>query len=224
MLKLIKLDKTYLPQLNEMADEWTSANRKLTERMQMSERPDLNEKLDGETFRTFYYLKAELVDFCRENDLPVSGGKVELTDRIACFLDTGKVSEASAKRKAARDVGSITENTLIESNIVCSEKHRAFFREKIGKSFSFNVLFQRWLKSNAGKTYGDAINAYYQILEEKKKGKTTIDKQFEYNTYIRDFFEDNQGRSLNEAITCWKYKKSLQGHNRYEKSDLVALD
>ena len=46
----------------------------------------------------------------------------------------------------------------------------------------------------------------------------------EYNTYIRDFFEDNQGRSLDEAITCWKYKKSLQGHNRYEKSDLVALD
>lgn len=85
-------------------------------------------------------------------------------------------------------------------------------------------MFQKWLKSNAGKTYGDAINAYYQILEEKKKGKTTIDKQFEYNTYIRDFFEDNQGRDLEEAIICWKYKKSLQGHNRYEKSDLVALD
>lgn len=190
----------------------------------MSERPDLTKKLDGETFRTFYYLKEELVDFCRENNLPVSGGKVELTDRIACFLDTGKVLETSTKRKAARDVGVIKENTLIESNIVCSEKHRAFFKEKIGKSFSFNVLFQKWLKNNAGKTYGDAINAYYQILEEKKKGKTTIDKQFEYNTYIRDFFEHNQGRSLDEAIICWKYKKSLQGHNRYEKSDLVALD
>ena len=63
-----------------------------------------------------------------------------------------------------------------------------FFTEKRGKGFSFNVLFQKWLKNNTGKTYGDAINAYYQILEEKKKGKTTIDKQFEYNTYIRDFF------------------------------------
>lgn len=194
------------------------------ERMKMSERPDLNKELDGKTFRSFYYLKEELVGFCRENNLPVSGGKIELTDRIACFLDTGKVLETSAKRKATIDVGLITENTLIESNIVCSEKHRAFFKEKIGKSFSFNVLFQKWLKSNAGKTYGDAINAYYQILEKKKKGKTTIGKQFEYNTYIRDFFEDNQGRSLDEAITCWKYKKSLQGHNRYEKSDLVALD
>ena len=199
-------------------------NWDLTERMQMSERLDLNEKLDGETFRSYYYLKKELVDFCRENNLPVSGGKVELTDRIAYFLDTGKVLETSVKRKATIDVGLITGNTRIESNIVCSEKHRAFFKEKIGKSFSFNVLFQKWLKSNAGKTYGDAIHAYYQILEEKKKGKTTIDKQFEYNTYIRDFFEDNQGRSLEETIICWKYKKSLQGHNRYEKSDLVVLD
>ena len=189
----------------------------------MSERPELNRELDGKTFRSYYYLKEELVDFCREYNLPVSGGKIELTDRIACFLDTGKVLETSAKRKTTINVGLITENTIIEPNIVCSEKHRTFFIEKIGKSFSFNVLFLKWLKGNAGKTYGDAINAYYQILEEKKKGKTTIDKQFEYNTYIRDFFEDNQGRSLEEAITCWKYKKSLQGHNRYEQSDLIAL-
>ena len=66
----------------------------------MSERPDLNKELDGKTFRSFYYLKEELVEFCRDNNLPVSGGKIELTDRIACFLDTGKVLEISAKRKA----------------------------------------------------------------------------------------------------------------------------
>ena len=113
---------------------------------------------------------------------------------------------------------------MIEPNIVCSEKHRAFFKEKIGKTFSFNVAFQKWLKSNAGKTYADAIQAYYAILEEKKKSKTVIDKQFEYNTYIRDFFADNNGMSLENAIKCWKYKKSLKGHNRYEKSDLIALE
>ena len=115
-------------------------------------------------------------------------------------------------------------DTVIESNFVCSEKHRAFYKEHIGKSFSFNVLFQKWLKNNAGKTYRESIDAYYQILEDKKKNKTTIDRQFEYNTYIRAFFEDNHGKSLEEAIICWKYKKSLQGHNRYEKSDLIALD
>lgn len=69
----------------------------------MSERPDMNNELDGETFRSFYYLKEELVDFCRKNNLPVSGGKIELTDRIACFLDTGKVFENSVKRKTTID-------------------------------------------------------------------------------------------------------------------------
>ena len=176
-----------------------------------------------ENFSKFLLFKGRIGKFCRENNLPVSGGKIELTDRIACFLDTGRVLETSAKRKTMINIGTITENTKIEPNIVCSEKHRAFFIDKIGKGFSFNVLFQKWLKNNEGKTYEDAVKAYYQILEEKKKGKTTIDRQFEYNTYIRDFFEDNQGKSLEEAIMCWKYKKSLKGHNRYEQSDLVAL-
>ena len=189
----------------------------------MTERPILNANLDSETFRSYYYLKEELVEFCRNNGIPTSGGKVELTERIAYFLDTGNIKEVSKAKKVTNEVVTLTEDTIIENNIVCSEKHRAFFKEKIGKSFSFNVQFQKWLKANAGKTYGDAIAAYYEILEEKKKGKTKIDKQFEYNTYIRDFFEDNQGRSLDDAIKCWKYKKSMQGHNKYEESDLVAL-
>lgn len=33
-----------------------------------------------------------------------------------------------------------------------------------------------------------------------------------------------KGKSLDDAIRCWKYKKQSQGHNRYEKSDLIALD
>ena len=54
----------------------------------MTERPDLSTKLDAATFRSYYYLKEELVSFCRENGLPASGGKEEITERIACYLDT----------------------------------------------------------------------------------------------------------------------------------------
>lgn len=190
----------------------------------MAERPVLNKDLDSKTFREFYYLKEELVVFCRQNDLPASGGKMEIADRIAYFLDTGKILTPLTVKKKVRVIADINEDTRIESNFVCSEKHREFFKEQIGSTFSFNVPFQKWLKANAGKTYKEAIMAYYEILEHKKKGKTSIDKQFEYNTYIRDFFGDNQGKSLEEAIICWKYKKKLPGHNGYEKSDLVALD
>jgi len=190
----------------------------------MTNRPSIDSKLSGKAFRNFYYLKEELVDFCRSNGLSTSGGKIELTDRIAYHLDTGKILPASNTRKVKSvATGIISEQSKIETDFVCSEKHRAFFKQKVGKSFSFNVAFQKWLKENSGKTYAQAISAYYQILEEKKKGKTTIDKQFEYNTYIRDFFEDNKGYLLEDAIKCWKYKKGLQGHNRYEKLDLTVL-
>lgn len=202
----------------------------------MNQRPDLSTKLSGEIFRSYYYLKEELVEFCRENGLPTSGGKIEITDRIAHFLDTGEILSKPVKRRNTATVGEtdgisvgrpagevITDDMKIEGNFVCSEKHRAYFKEKIGKGFSFNVIFQKWLKSNTGKTYAEAVAAYAQIMEEKKKGKTTIDRQFEYNTYIRDFFADNEGRSLQDAIQCWNYKKSLQGHNRYERTDLKAI-
>lgn len=190
----------------------------------MIERPALDKQLDSKTFRNFYYLKEELVDFCRKNGLPVSGGKLEISDRIAYFLDTGKVMPAKVVRKSTTKILDITEDRKIEADFVCTERHRAFFREHIGNAFSFNVAFQKWLKGNAGKTYKEAITAYYQILEDKKNRKTVIDKQFEYNTYIRDFFADNPGRTLDDAIKCWKYKKQLPGHNHYEQTDLAALD
>lgn len=193
-------------------------------KMLMTERPALDEHLDSKIFRDFYYLKEELIIFCRKNGLPTSGSKLEITDRVAYFLETGRKLSARAAKRKVTTISSITEDTEIEVNFVCSERHRAFFKKHIGNSFSFNVAFQKWLKGNPGKTYKEAISAYYKILGDKKKGKSQIDKQFEYNTYIRDFFANNQGKSLEQAIQCWKYKKRLQGHNHYERSDLVALE
>ena len=189
----------------------------------MSGRPNLDNSLDSKTFKEYYYLKEELVNFCRKNNLQTTGGKIELTERIANFLETGERTYKSHNIRKNVIIDEITIHTIIEENFVCSEKHRAFYKEKIGNNFSFNVAFQKWLKSNSGKTYQDSINAYYQILEDKKKNKTIIDKQFEYNTYIRDFFYDNKDKNLEQAITCWKYKKSLKGHNKYERDDLKIL-
>ena len=89
----------------------------------MNERPDLNTNLDSRTFREYYYLKEELVDFCRKHNLQSTGGKLELTDRIAEFLDTGKRNYATHTKRKSPSVGEITLDTVMESNFVCSEKH-----------------------------------------------------------------------------------------------------
>ena len=189
----------------------------------VNERPKLDRQLDSAVFREYYYLKEELVRFCRENGLPTSGGKQELTERIAHYLETGEVLPSAPKPKKSGAPAEITGDSIIEENFACTEKHRAFFKSVIGKSFSFNVRFQKWLKENAGKTMNDAVAAYHEIIAEKKRGKSEIGGQFEYNTYIRDFFADNPRLSLDDAIKCWKYKKSLPGSSRYERSDLEAL-
>ena len=75
--------------------------------MKNDERPELNIELDGQTFRNFYYLKEELVAFCREYNLPVTGGKIEFTNIIAHFLDTGEIIEASSTKKKNIIVGTM---------------------------------------------------------------------------------------------------------------------
>ena len=197
-----------------------------------TERPTLTKDLKSEDFREYYFLKEELKDFCKKEGLKVSGNKNQLEERIIYYLDTGKSLDHSktienknkySKTNLNKETISkeITLNSTLGENFKCSEDKREFFESKIGKGFKFKVKFQKWLKSNPNKTYQDAIDAYYEIQESKEK--TKIGNQFQYNQYIRDFFEDNKDKKLEDAIICWNYKKSIKGHNKYEKSDLSAL-
>lgn len=193
----------------------------------METRPQLSSKLNEAEFRSYYYLKEELMDFCRQNGLPISGGKPELTERIAAFLNGQTVTPAEPRPSRRRSSGSaqpLADASRIGPEFVCTQQHRDYFRSRLGSSFSFNVAFQQWLKAHPEKTLAEACEAFLEIRAEKKKGKTEIGRQFEYNTYIRDFFEANPGRSLAEAIRCWKAKKQACGTHRYEPDDLRVLE
>ena len=190
----------------------------------MKNRPELNSNFDEDTFLSYYYLKSELIDFCKKNGLSRHSSKAYLTEKIAHFFRTGEKLSSTPHRRNRFANKTIDDDSLIEDDFICTEKHRAFFKEKIGNKFTFNTTFQKWLKSNAGKTYTQAISAYYEIEAERITHKPEIEKQFEYNTYIRDFFSENKGSSLNNAIKCWRYKKNIKGHNRYEDTDLIALE
>lgn len=71
--------------------------------------------------------------------MPVSGGKIEISDRIGYFLDTDKVMPDSTEKRNAAKIVDITEDTQIEENFVCSERHRVFFKEHIGSFYHLAV-------------------------------------------------------------------------------------
>lgn len=199
-----------------------------------SNKDKLTKDLTRKEFKEYYFLKEELKDFCKKEGLKVSGSKNQLEERIIYYLNTGKsLDESQAKKKTNQtkntvnhennfDIQEITLDSKLGDKFKCSEDKREFFEKEIGKGFKFKVKFQKWLKANPDKTYQEAIDAYLDIQNSKEK--TNIGNQFQYNQYIRDFFEDNEDKKLEDAIKCWNYKKSLKGHNKYEKSDLNILD
>ena len=197
-----------------------------------SNRYKLTKDLTSSEFKEYYFLKEELKDFCKKEGLKVSGSKNQLEERIIYYLDTGKSLDNSrsienknnyskSNSNKATTSEEITLDSILGENFKCSEDKREFFEKEIGKGFKFKVKFQKWLKANPDKTYQDAINAYHEL--ENSNEKTEIGKQFQYNQYIRDFFKDNADKTLTDAIKCWNYKKSIKGHNKYEKSDLCIL-
>ena len=202
-----------------------------------SNKHKLNKELSSAEFKEYYFLKEELKEFCRNEGLKKKKKKNQLEKRIIYYLDTGKSLDDSNSiekddkpirpnfQKSDKTKASISKEIRLDSilgeNFKCSEDKRDFFEKEIGKGFKFKVKFQKWLKANPNKTYQDAINAYHELQNSNEK--TVIDKQFQYNQYIRDFFKDNADKTLTDAIKCWNYKKSIKGHNKYEKSDLCIL-
>ena len=55
----------------------------------------------------------------------------------------------------------------IPQRVVCSQELRAFFQQYLGDGFHFHVEFQKWLHANAGKTFGDAVEAYRELVHSK---------------------------------------------------------
>lgn len=186
----------------------------------------LSKQTNRDIFLKTYYLKEELVQFCKDNKLPTSLPKQKLTQIISDFLDGKKINLEKQEKKVRRNLNFlIRKNSIIDKNYSNDDLHRAFFLKEIGKHFKYNTPFMNWMKENKGKmTYKDAIDEWIRIYDLKKSGfKYEIGSQFEYNTYTRSFFEANPNLSKDDCIKCWNYKKNQPGNHKYEKEDLKIL-
>ena len=187
-----------------------------------SQRPPLDNHISVEDFRAYYWLKEELVVFCREHHLSTAGSKIEITDRIAYYLEHGTapatLKQKPISRASAKSDGPFALDQLIRANYRSDEEHRQFFERMIGPHFKFTTGFMRFCKENAGKqTYADAVK--WWLAEQTRKHdpdfKPEIAPQFEYNRFIQAYFEHNPNGTREEAIRLWKEIRSQPGDNVY---------
>ena len=102
--------------------------------------------------------------------MSASGSKIEIADRIAIFLETGKYKKPMRKRSSSQKEIKLEElslDTVITENHRCSQVVRAFFKSVIPK-FHFSTYIQNYFKENVGKTYRNVVDAWYEEEERKK--------------------------------------------------------
>jgi hypothetical protein len=190
-------------------------------------RPNIDDITSGEELKKWYWLKAELVGFCKKTGINYSGSKFEILDRIALSLEAGKVvlEEKKVKPTSKFDWSkeALTLDTLITDSYRNGPNTRKFFKEYCGSKFSFNIAFMAWMKHNVDKTLRDAVEEWERINAEFKDKNTqsVIPEGNQYNQYLRDFFTDNPTKTIKEARYFWQLKRALPlGKHRYERSDL----
>lgn len=192
-------------------------------------RPILDHKISTKDFKDYYWLKVELRKFCKEIGMSPSGGKIEISNRIIEYLETGKIPKTITTKRIQlnKAKGPITKETIIGVDHRSYKEKRDFLRSHIGNQFHFTTHLLDYFKQNVGKkNYSDFIEEWYKEQELNKDPNfiKEIAPQFEYNTYMRDFLKDNPGKTRKEAIEYWKIKKSKPGDNKYSKMDVFVKE
>ena len=174
--------------------------------MTPEKRPELNLEISAETFTSWYWLKAELSDFCRQNKLSTSGSKIEITERIRVFLESGTiVSPTRPKAKRGKMPTEFSRDTVVGTGWSSSQALRAFFEQEIGSNFHFDGVMRDFVKKDGvGKTLQDGIDLWH---ESRNRPKSDIAPQFEYNRHFRAYFEANPNATREEAIAAWHAKR-----------------
>jgi hypothetical protein len=172
-------------------------------------RPRLHGSLSSSEFAAWYWLKKELIDFCRTVGLPASGSKQEIAQRIALWLDDKDPPPVQLRKRDVMPV--IFElTTVVGTGWRLTKALRGFFENECGKRFHFNGALREFFatQANAGKTLADAVKVYQDSLQ--KDAITTIAPQFEYNRHCRDFFANHPGATRAEAIAAWRKKRNAR--------------
>tara|TARA_R110000868_G_scaffold69306_1_gene204246 strand:+ start:1591 stop:2184 length:594 start_codon:yes stop_codon:yes gene_type:complete len=176
----------------------------------------------------YYWLKCELIAYCKNHQLPTQGSKVSLIERIKVYLTTGQcVAHKPIKNNKARDSHHHLTNETLVINYHNDTATREFFVEKLGTSFKFNQYLRQFtnpLNIITNMTYGDLVVGWRSFEDNKACSSTNhvIAPQFEYNQFIKDYFLNESSATLASAISAWKKLTTNRGPRTYKAFKALA--
>jgi hypothetical protein len=180
----------------------------------VNERPALTSAMTEEEFRSWYWLKAELVTFCRAERLPYSGNKSDIERVISAHL-AGVPYRAVAsparlpKRKTITMPTSFTLTDTIGEGWTCNPALGSFFRQQVGSGFRFNKAMRDFIHGGAGRTLAEAVDCY-RVSVAPGQPKREIAASLEYNQHTRAYYADHPQATRAEVIAAWWTKRGTR--------------
>ena len=162
-------------------------------------RPALTPSLGAEEFSRWYWTTAELAAFAGELGVARRGPKAALTERIRARLAGEQIPTPPPVRRH-RLVPPLSRATVIPEGLVLSRGLRDWFIAEVGPGFRANEALRRFLAEGSGRTLGDALDCY---LATRDVPAPAIGEQFEYNAFVRAWWERNPGGTTEALRSAW---------------------
>lgn len=166
----------------------------------MTARPEPDEVSDEATLRRWYWLRAELAQMAKHRGVSTSGGKTQLTDRLADhFAGRAHAPAASSPARQDRLPPMLTAATRIEPGQRCTQRLREWCTAQVGSGFAFTGPV-RAAVDRGDTTLGEVV----ELWRATRHARTTqIGPQFELNRFARAWHADNPDGAHAAMLSAW---------------------
>jgi hypothetical protein len=170
--------------------------------------------MDLAAFKTHYYYKTDLIALCRQYQLPTSGTKADLNQRLDAFFSGRPVRQRaeSANRGQKLTAAQLTlETPIIGSGFAFNAAAREFFAAYFHvKHFRFTksmAVYKRQVdaKKDQTATIGDLIRVYQETKDKPAAQRAFLannpeEQTYQWNNFVCDFFADPQTAVFHDRL------------------------
>ncbi len=180
-------------------------------------RPDLASVETGTELRRWYWMKAELLAECRRRGLPTSGSKPDLTERLAADLDGVDPPTPARRTTSSRRLPEpLADDTPIRPGQAATQQLRAFFVERIGSGFRYDV-FMREAIAAGDTTLGELVAHWYATRDAEPPPTLP---QLEYVRFTRAWFAARPDGDPAACRRAWAEFRALPVELRPDPAEL----
>lgn len=161
----------------------------------------------------YYWKMEELKEFCLQNEIPKTGKKGEIIDRIKHYILSGKILKQKPLPSNSIAKPGVNYSLKLETKILKGAykndlKTRLFFKKIIGEHFHFTAfgidwISERWQKGTPP-TYAEFAKMWEKEYESRLQKKANPKQEWAYLTFLKNYQEKNPRSTKEERVSAWE--------------------